>query len=126
MSAFTNVLQFCGFGEVIPGNDEEGGEVDPGILVGLHLKPFTVPIDGAVQTLLICVLRLHELVLRRERKIGLWMRYEGLLKCFQRGILASLRAYIFYYHLFICYALFCLPFPLSSPPFFIREARLMF
>lgn len=64
----TYVLQFRRFGEVIPGYDEEGGKIDPSVLVRLHLKALTIPVDGVVQAVLVGVLRLYELVLQRERE----------------------------------------------------------
>lgn len=72
--SLTYVLQFCWFGEVIPIYDKKSGKVDPSILVGLHFKAFPVPVDGTVQALLICVLRLYKLILYRESENNEMMR----------------------------------------------------
>ena len=39
----TDVLQFLTGLELLSGDDEEGGEVDTGVLVRLNLEPFSVP-----------------------------------------------------------------------------------
>lgn len=62
------MLEFCRFRKVIPGDDKERGKVDPSILIGLNLKALPVPIYGIVKALLVCVLRLHELILKREKE----------------------------------------------------------
>ena len=39
----TYVVQFLTGLELLSGNDEEGGQVDTGVLVRLNLEPFSVP-----------------------------------------------------------------------------------
>ena len=48
-------LQLCGGGEVVPGDDEEGGEVDAGVLVGLDLEAAAVPVDRLLEGGLVSV-----------------------------------------------------------------------
>ena len=42
----TDVVQFLTGLELLPGDDEEGGQVDTGVLVRLNLEPFSVPVAG--------------------------------------------------------------------------------
>jgi hypothetical protein len=39
----TDVLQFLTGLELLSGDDEEGGQIDTGVLVRLNLEPFSVP-----------------------------------------------------------------------------------
>jgi len=62
-------------GKVVAGNDQERGEIDAGVFVGLHFEAAAVPMYGLVQHFFVVVAGFDELVLANPAAQANYVRY---------------------------------------------------
>jgi len=62
-SGHTDMLELFRLRELQAVDDQECGQIDAGVLVGLNLETFPVPVNGVLKTVRIRVIGFHKLVL---------------------------------------------------------------
>lgn len=62
------MLQLSWFWEVIAIDDKKRCQIDSCVFIWLFLKAFSVPINGIVQTFLVCMLGFYKFILQEKEK----------------------------------------------------------